>query len=123
MTRLLGALRHRTLTLVVLPCFPVRILKFKPGRPGKVAIYDLPLTGQPAQARIHFLALDDFPDDLRQNIAKRQQAIIHAIKSDKHVAPALEHVTVFIAERDRDLPCVLIDSDVQHRWFSCWAVG
>src|SRR5262245_24930959 len=34
--------------------------------------------------------------------------------------PSLEDIAVFVAERNRDLPCVLIDSEVQHGWFSCW---
>ena len=31
----------------------------------------------------------------------------------------LKDITAVVAERDRDLPCVLIDSQVQHGWFSC----
>jgi hypothetical protein len=33
--------------------------------------------------------------------------------------PSLHDITVIVAKRDRDLPCVLIDSEVQHGWFSC----
>src|SRR5271165_1835696 len=32
----------------------------------------------------------------------------------------LQNIPAFIAERNRDLPCMLIDSEVQHSWFSCW---
>jgi hypothetical protein len=35
----------------------------------------------------------------------------------------LQDIAVVIAERDGDLPCVLIDPQVQHGWFSSWAVG
>ena len=31
----------------------------------------------------------------------------------------LHDVTVLVAERDRDLPCVLIDPQVQHSWVLC----
>jgi hypothetical protein len=34
--------------------------------------------------------------------------------------PGLHDVTARVAERDGDLPCVLIDPEVQHGWFSCW---
>src|SRR5262249_35662018 len=37
--------------------------------------------------------------------------------------PGLHDVTVLVAERDRDLPCVLIDAEIKHRWFSFWVVG
>src|SRR5262249_39466879 len=32
----------------------------------------------------------------------------------------LHDVAGCVAEGDRQLPCVLIDSEVQHGWFSCW---
>src|SRR5262249_43398036 len=35
----------------------------------------------------------------------------------------LHDVTAVVAERDGDLPCVLIDAEIQHGWFSCWLVG
>jgi len=37
--------------------------------------------------------------------------------------PSLQDVAVLIAEGDRNLPCMLIDSQVQHDWFSWWVVG
>src|SRR6185295_14929035 len=40
--------------------------------------------------------------------------------------PSQQDIAVFIPQRDRDLPCVLIDSEVQHVWFSCsggWVKG
>jgi hypothetical protein len=33
----------------------------------------------------------------------------------------LQDIAVFIAEGDGDLPWMLIDSEVQHGWLSCWA--
>jgi hypothetical protein len=35
----------------------------------------------------------------------------------------LHDVALIIAERDRDLPCVLIDSEIQHGRFSCRVMG
>src|SRR5262249_1253602 len=35
----------------------------------------------------------------------------------------LQDIAAFIAEGDRDLPCVLVDAQVQHGWFSGGAVG
>jgi hypothetical protein len=35
----------------------------------------------------------------------------------------LQDVALVVAGRDGDLPCVWIDSQVQHGWFSSWAVG
>src|SRR5262249_4965242 len=37
--------------------------------------------------------------------------------------PGLHDVTALVAERDRDLPCVLIDAEIRHGWFSCRVVG
>src|SRR5262249_24791823 len=37
--------------------------------------------------------------------------------------PSLHNVAMVVAERDRDLPCVLIDSEVQQGWFSCRVTG
>src|SRR5262249_41132917 len=37
--------------------------------------------------------------------------------------PGLQDVTALVAERDGDLPCVLVDPQIQHGWFSCRAVG
>src|SRR5437773_2276569 len=37
--------------------------------------------------------------------------------------PSLQNIGVFVVERNRDLPCALIDSKVQHDWFSCWENG
>src|SRR5262245_31360076 len=36
--------------------------------------------------------------------------------------PGLHDVPALVAERDGDLPCVLIDAQVQHGWFSSWVV-
>src|SRR5262249_55539072 len=35
----------------------------------------------------------------------------------------LDDVAVLVAERDGDLPGVLVDPQIQHRWFSCWVAG
>jgi hypothetical protein len=35
----------------------------------------------------------------------------------------LEEVAVFVAERDGDLPGVLIDAEIKHCWFSFGVVG
>src|SRR5262249_14796165 len=37
--------------------------------------------------------------------------------------PGQHDVPARVAERDGDLPCVLVDAQVQHGWFSCWVVG
>jgi hypothetical protein len=37
--------------------------------------------------------------------------------------PGLHDVTALVAERDGDLPCVLVDAEIKHGWFSCRAVG
>src|SRR5262249_51694122 len=37
--------------------------------------------------------------------------------------PGLHDVPALVAERDGDLPCVLVDAQGQHRWFSCRVVG
>ncbi len=50
------------------------------------------LAGSPARAGIHFLAVDDFPPELQQRLARRQQAIIDVIKGHKQMAPALAHL-------------------------------
>ncbi len=34
-----------------------------------------------------------------------------------------QHIAVVVAERDRNLSCVLIDPQIQYRWFSSWSVG
>jgi hypothetical protein len=37
--------------------------------------------------------------------------------------PGQQDITLLVAERDGGLPCVLIDPQVQHGWYSCRAVG
>src|SRR5262249_55028088 len=37
--------------------------------------------------------------------------------------PGLHDVPALVAERDGDLPCVLIDAEIKHGWFSCRVVG
>lgn len=46
----------------------------------------------PARAGIHFLAVDDFPQELQQRLARRQQAIIGVIQAHKSLTPALTHL-------------------------------
>jgi len=56
-----------------------------------------------------------FPQTLARQLLEES---VDLLRLGRHL-PSLHDVAMVIAERDRDLPCVLIDSQVQHGRFSC----